>query len=558
MKLFTLLQTKYIQFENAIKGYLSKTLSDYNVSYGDNTIFGQLINVLNGVVQNVMLYIEDSLVEQNKYTAQRKKSIYGLAALSGYTPHLGKASGVQLKITYTPSNVKNTYIVINNKESVTCDQNGMQYHLMLPQEAVVLDLDKSNKSLYVYAVQGRFETQRFVSIGGLYYTQNFNFIGNLDVDYLTVKINDKKWDFVPSLYDMNSNGEQWTYKISPVGGIDIIFGNDVHGKSLKNGDTIEITYLLHDGEYGNINVNNNTYFLFDNLLQDINGGEIDGNAVFNVTFASLDPITSGSNSESIEQVRHMIGYNSRSLVLAGPENYSNFLSKFSFCGYNRTWSEPGSMIVNSLVMKNYKQLIKDGKTYFDLKESDFKLSETQKQSIINCLEKTGNQLAGVTYQISDPEICKYAMYVYVKLKDKNYDKDYITSKIRSLIGDFFTDIQSDIFIPKSDIIQLLKNNILEIDGINIYILSERNETAQQVGYYDKYIAIKNSLTSELKQSTQKIYLYPGENPNIGFDNHGNIYLEQNNHFPVLMGGWDYVNSNGDEITITDPLIIVYE
>ena len=131
MKLFTLLQTKYIQFENTIKGYLSKTLSDYNVSYGDNTIFGQLINVLNGVVQNIMLYIEDSLVEQNKYTAQRKKSIYGLAALSGYTPHLGKASGVQLKITYTPSNVKNTYIVINNKENVTCDQNGMQYHLML-------------------------------------------------------------------------------------------------------------------------------------------------------------------------------------------------------------------------------------------------------------------------------------------------------------------------------------------------------------------------------------------------------------------------------------------
>lgn len=558
MKLFTLLQTKYIQFENAVKGYLSKTLSDYNTSYGDNTIFGQLINVLNGVVQNIMLYIEDSLVEQNKYTAQRKKSIYGLAALSGYSPHLGKAAGVQLKITYTPSNVKNTYIVINNKESVTCDQNGMQYHLMLPQETVVLDLDKSNKSLYVYAVQGRFETQNFMSIGGLYYTQNFNFIGNLDVDYLTVKINNKKWDFVPSLYDMDANGEQWTYKISPVGGIDVIFGNDVHGKSLKNGDSIEITYLLHDGEFGNIDVNNNTYFLFDNLLQDINGGEIDGNSVFNVTFASLDPITSGSNSESIDQVRQMIGYNSRSLVLASPENYSNFLSKFSFCGYSRTWSEPGSMIVNSLVMKNFKQLIKNGKTYFDLKESDFKLSKIQKQSIINCLEKTGNQLAGVTYQITDPEICKYAMYIYIKLKDKNYEKDYITSKIRSLIGDFFTNIQSDIFIPKSDIIQLLKNNISEIDGINIYILSEKNETAQQLGYYNKYIAVQDSLMLNEQQSYKKIYLYPNENPNIGFDNHGNIYLEQNNQFPVLMGGWDYVNSNGDEITITDPLIIVYE
>lgn len=84
---------KYHDFTHNVKSYLAKTLAGFETNYGNNTIFGQLINVLANTVQNMMLYVEDSLVEQNKYTAQRKKSIYGLAAVSGYNPSMGKAAG---------------------------------------------------------------------------------------------------------------------------------------------------------------------------------------------------------------------------------------------------------------------------------------------------------------------------------------------------------------------------------------------------------------------------------------------------------------------------------
>jgi hypothetical protein len=57
---------------------------------------------------------------------------------------------------------------------------------------------------------------------------------------------------------------------------------------------------------------------------------------------------------------------------------------------------------------------------------------------------------------------------------------------------------------------------------------------------------------------ENVKIYPGENPNIGLDNHGNIYLKSDSQFPVLMGGWDYKNSEGDLITITDPLTIIFE
>ena len=558
MKIFSLLQTKYNQFDNAVKHYLSQVLSKHNTSYGNNTIFGQLINVLGAATQNVMLYIEDAMVEQNKYTAQRKKSVYGLAALSGYNPSLGQTASVTLSISYIPTNTETLNIVINNKESLTCTQNGLQYCIILPQEAIMMSIEKDNSTRYVTAVQGRFESQTFVSGGGKYYTQNFNFIGNLDTKYLSVKINNEVWEYVDSFYDMTPNGKQWTYKISPIGGVDIIFGNNIHGKSLNNNDVIEIEYLLHDGEAGNLDVTAETYFIFNNPLKNINSDDVDGNGVFNVTFASLDSITSGSNSESIDQVRQMIGLNSRSLVLANPDNYKALLSRMSFCGYNRTWSEPGSMIVNSIIMRNYKLLLNEEKTYFDLNESDFKLSESQKTSIQNYIQSSGNQLAGITYNIFDPEICKYSLYIYLKFGSKSYDKEYIENATRKLVADFFSNVQSDIFIPKSDIINLLKNNISGLDGVDVYFLSEKNETAIQKRQYIKTDYQFDPSKNKYIKKTKTVYLYDGENPNLGLDEHGNIYLESDEQFPVLMGGWDYLNNNGDEVAIKDPLVIIFE
>ena len=280
------------------------------------------------------------------------------------------------------------------------------------------------------------------------------------------------------------------------------------------------------------------------MLDDINGNTYDGNTLFNVTFAETDPITSGSNSESMSDVRHMIGLNSRSLVLASPQNYKMFISRFGFVGYNRTWNDAGSMIVNSLILKNFRSLVGTGTDYFNLTENDFILSEAQRKSIYDCIESTGNQLAGVKYNIFDPELCKYAMYIYVSLKDHKKDKEYLKNQIRQLIGDFFTDVESDIFIPKSDIIQLIKNNIENIDGVDVYILSQKNEEALITG---KYV-----------ENGESIKIYDGENPNLGLDSHGNIWLKDNSQFPILMGGWDYKTDDGSLVTINDPLIITFE
>ena len=561
MKILDLLQTRYTEFQNQVRVYLSKTLKNYDENYGNNTILGQLINVLGSAVQNVLLYIEDGLTEQNKFTVQRKKSIYSLAQLGGYNPSLGKAASCMVRMTVQPNNYNAYSIIVPNKTKLICSYNGLKYNIVLPQEAITFAISDDISNKYLQVVEGSFETQSFMVYGGQLYTQTVLFNGDIDIDYLEVKVNDELWEQKDSLYDMDPDGKQYVVKTSLSKGIDILFGNEQFGRALKLNDKVDVTYLVHDGEIGNIESDEDVYFSFEDEIKDAAGGSINGNEVFVIKLADTNSVSGGTYSESAQKVKEMIGYNSRALVLADPKNYKVFLNRFSFVGYNRTWSEEGSLIVNSIVLRNYKQMLERGSDYFNLNKSDLFLSEAQKQSVKNCIANSGQQLAGVTYNIINPEVCRYAAYVYLKMKDVQYDKTSVEQAIRDAVGDFFTNLESDIFIPKSDLIAVIKGASDAIDGVDVYFLGEKNEQAIIDKKYTNKTYTFNPSKGMYDLYEETVYVANGENPGIGFDDYGNIYLDNNDQFPVLMGGWQFKSSKLGETpqytTISNPLILVF-
>ena len=561
MKILDLLQTRYTEFQNQVRVYLSKTLKNYDENYGNNTILGQLINVLGSAVQNVLLYIEDGLTEQNKFTVQRKKSIYSLAQLGGYNPSLGKAASCMVRMTVQPNNYNAYSIIVPNKTKLICSYNGLKYNIVLPQEAITFAISDDVSNKYLQVVEGSFETQSFMVYGGQLYTQTVLFNGDIDIDYLEVKVNDELWEQKDSLYDMDPDGKQYVVKTSLSKGIDILFGNEQFGRALKLNDKVDVTYLVHDGEIGNIESDEDVYFSFEDEIKDAAGGSINGNEVFVIKLADTNSVSGGTYSESAQKVKEMIGYNSRALVLADPKNYKIFLNRFSFVGYNRTWSEEGSLIVNSIVLRNYKQILERGSDYFNLNKSDLFLSEAQKQSVKNCIANSGQQLAGVTYNIINPEVCRYAAYVYLKMKDVQYDKTSVEQAIRDAVGDFFTNLESDIFIPKSDLIAVIKGVSDAIDGVDVYFLGEKNEQAIIDKKYTNKTYTFNPSKGMYDIYEETVYVADGENPGIGFDEYGNIYLDNNDQFPVLMGGWQFKSSRLGEApqytTISNPLILVF-
>lgn len=558
MKIFSLIQLQWEKFLSAAREGMSKMLSNYDTNFNSNTVFGQLINVLGSACQNLMYYIEDSLTEQNKYTAERKRSIYNLASISGYNPSMGKATSAVICLTWKPNNDTFGSVVIPNKTKLASTQTGMGYNIILPQESIVCNLQSDNSSKYLTIVEGTFETQKFISTGGQLYTKNIKFSGDADIDYLEVYVDNELWTRAESIYDMDPNGKQYVARTSLKSGFDLVFGNNQYGKALKDGQSIKVNYLIHNGELGNIDWDDNATFAFIDKLKTMDGEEVNGNKIFEITLVDKDYITSGVFSDSIDLVREMIGMNSRALVLADAKNYTMLFKKFSFVGYNRVWTEPGSMVVNAIVMRNYKANLKNGNDYFSLTPNNMLLSNTQKKSIYNAIASSGEQLAGVVFNIFDPEICMYSCYLYVKLKDGDYDQELIRQQIRAEVGLFFSNIQSDIFVPKSDIVHLLKKKIPAIDGVNVYFLSQKNEEAKMKGYYEKKTYNYDPSTQKYHIDTVTMYLDDDENPNLGLDAHGNIYLDNNDQFPVLMGDWKFKNGTSDEVRVGDPLTVIFE
>lgn len=556
MQLFKLKNIQFDAILQDIKQFLSKSIGG-NTNIGQSSVFGQLLTVISAVAHNIMAYIEDALVEQNKYTAQRKKSIYGLAAQSGYQPSTGRAAGVWLQIASKPANETGLDVVVFDRARLICTQNGLYYVVVLNSPSITLSSDNATGTQYIYAVQGRMETQRFVSTGGNLYAQNIPYVGYIDTQYLKVYINGELWEQSASLYDMTPDSKEYYIRFNPVTGLDIVFGNDVHGRPLQQNDVIEVTYLLHDGEGGNLEVDDNTYFIFADTLTDTSGEHVNANGIFRISFATKDSVASGSNSESTAVTKQMIGFNSRALVLADSNNFRNFLSKYSFVGYNRTWSEKGSMVINSMVMQNHKLHMSRGSDYFKLTDQDFLLTPLQKASIKNALERSGQLLAGCTFNMVDIDLAKYALYVYVKLADANISHEYISTQIKQYVGEFMSNTSSDSYIPKSDIIKVIKDNISGIDGINVYIISEDNENAIMNGEYIDKTYRYNPSTGTYATKETRIKVYPGDNPSLGLDAHGNILVDKDNQFPVFMGGWQWKTEDGSIVT-TEPITIIYE
>ena len=98
--------------------------------------------------------------------------------------------------------------------------------------------------------------------------------------------------------------------------------------------------------------------------------------------------------------------------------------------------------------------------------------------------------------------------------------------------------------------------MLFLSGLHIHPFGHIEETST----YLRIIIRPNPNIEKIycRYRKKNVYLYDGENPNLGLDEHGNILLNDNYSFPVLMGGWSYLNSEEQLVAVTDPLIITFK
>lgn len=537
MKLFKVIQTSFDNFDKSVRDYLSKTFNNLGLEYTHNQIFGVIFDGIKGIIQNVMFYIEDAFTEQNIYTATRKKSFYSLAKLSGYEPYYGSAAtgNIIVNTFVTNSNVGNatSKLFLQNGSIIKNKDTGYNYTVMLPADSYIFDLSKPLVQHNLKIVQGVWSEGNFTGIGNNFETFDANTTDLFDKNYLEVYVNGEKFEQAACVYDMTEDSKHFVCNVGFDNTFSIMFGNGIFGYKIQEGDAIKIRFIVHAGEDGNIINTSSADWTIISPLYNSYGNPLSADNYLNVKLAT--PVSGGTDADSVELVKNMIGYNSRSLVLANENNFKQFLKRFSFIGQTSIISEPNSLTVVASCLRNKASEITDPEEYLELESNDLLVSDREKEMVINALSNSKNTFTGMSFEFQDPIICKFSMICYVKIAS-TYNRELTKTNIRNAVATYFMNLPENTqFISKSDIINVVIEADSNIESFDFDFISELNENAYSNGYYIEY---KQRIINGIYKYIPVKTIYDKLNT-PGLDQIGNIQLNSKLQIPLLHGDFYY-------------------
>lgn len=537
MKLFKVIQTSFENFDKSVRDYLSKTFNNLGLEYTHNQIFGVIFDGIKGIMQNVMFYIEDAFTEQNIYTATRKKSFYSLAKLSGYEPYYGSAAtgNIIVNTFVTNGNVgKGTSkLFLQNGSIIKNKETGYNYTIMLPADSYVFDLSKPLVKHNLKIVQGVWSEGNFLGTGMNFETFNANTTDLFDKNYLEVYVNGEKFEQAACVYDMTENSKEFVCNVGFDNTFSIMFGNGIFGYKIQEGDSITIRFIVHAGEDGNIINTSSANWTILSPLYNSYGNPLSADNYLNVKLAS--PVSGGTDADSVELVKDMIGYNSRSLVLANENNFKQFLKRFSFIGQTSIISEPNSLTVVASCLRNKTNEVTEPEEYLELESKDLLISDREKEMVIDALSNSNNTFTGMSFEFQDPIICKFSMICYAKIAS-TYNKELAKTNIRNAVATYFMNLPENTqFISKSDIINRVTEADSNIESFDFDFISELNENAYNDGYYIEY---KQRIINGVYKYIPVKTIYDKTNT-PGLDQIGNIQLNSKLQIPLLHGDFYY-------------------
>jgi hypothetical protein len=353
---------------------------------------------------------------------------------------------------------------------------------------------------------------------------------------------------------MNTNTKGVIVRTGLAGGLDIFFGNGFFGVAPPQGAFIDVDYLATAGSGGNISSNSEPVsFTFEDQGRDVNGEEVDLND-FLLIETSKNP-TLGSDEESPFFTKLIAPLASKSFVLANPENYEYFLTKFNYFSYIDAFNETDDdyldddNIIYLYLVPDISRKVTTDSDYFTVDLDEFKLTADEKKMIVAVINESGRQMTSTELQFVDPEIKRYAINIVLRTVE-GYDLGVIQNEIRTKLNDYFINVKRRDKVPKSDLIAIIEA-IKGVDSVSVFFVSEQNETAIRNGYYIKKTYKVSPTIPYLQQGEgnkkryvffnkelieTKIPIATGEDPNLGLDEFGDITIGLRD-LAVIRGGW---------------------
>ena len=282
----------FSQIKNNLKTFLraKPEFTDYDF---EGSGLSNLLDLLAYNTYQQSIYVNMVGNEMFLDSAQIRNNVVARAKMLGYTPTSARGSQATLRITVTPSsNLTSVTMASNTLFTATLD--GIQYKFTNDQPYVLLQ-SQGYTSNNVIIKEGEPITQKFTvntSAGQRY------ILNNSDVDTTSIKVriqtssaNTSKTTFTQAtnVVDVQANSNVYFIQENEDGKYELLFGDDVLGKAVDNGNIIITDYRVVNGSLTN-GANNF-----------VAPSSIGGQATFTVSVANNASI--GANAESTASIK---------------------------------------------------------------------------------------------------------------------------------------------------------------------------------------------------------------------------------------------------------------
>ena len=467
--------------------YISRVYGRAGNLFTTASPFAQIIQVMSELTEMIFYYIEDATVEQNIMTAQQPESIYGLARLTGHDPSRGLSAIGEIEIRWKPgaqNDITGGALYIPANSQIRSELNGHTYLMRSSTDIISLSTSEFNY-IKIPIIQGEIENQDFTGTGVAFQSFNVQTGGVTAHDQVRVSVNGELWTVYDSLYDMTADTRGVVVKTGVLGGIDLFFGNGNFGNIPANGAVINVEYLKSKGAAGNLGESKDVTFKFVDTGYDGVKNEYNLNELLEMNVTSAPKL--GANQESVEFTKLIAPLQSKSFVLATPDNYEHFLAKYNMFSYvdayNTTedqYLDDDNVIYLFLLPDVVAKLTSD-KDYFSISSEEFFFSQNELDGIQNAIEQSGQQMVTTEIKFVEPVQKQYAMNISVR-HFEGFDEIQLMNDIRAKVSEYLLKITRRDRLPKSDIVALIEN-IDGIDSVNVQFLSRSQEEALRTGSY---------------------------------------------------------------------------
>tara|TARA_R110000803_G_scaffold109426_4_gene177818 strand:+ start:3963 stop:5792 length:1830 start_codon:yes stop_codon:yes gene_type:complete len=486
-KFLSTARTKALEIRQDVTQYISRVYGRASELFTTASPFSQIIAVVSEITEMIFFYIEDSTVEQNILTAQQPESIYGLARLTGHDPTRGFSARGEIEIRWAPgksNDVTGSALYMPTNLQIKSDMNGFIYLLRSASDIISLSTTEVNY-IKIPIIEGIIENQTVTGTGLEFQTFNIQTGTTTAHDEVKVSVNGKPWQVFASLYDMKANTDGVVVKTGILGGIDLFFGNGNFGAIPANGSIIGVEYIKSNGAGGNLGESKDVTFKFIDSGYDGISNEYDLNELLEINVTSSPKM--GAAPESIEFTKLIAPLQSKSFVLATPDNYEHFLARYDMFSYIDAYNTTDDQyldddnIIYLFLLPDVAKKTTGVLDYFSVPTEEFLFSQSELGAIRETIERSGQQMVTTEIDFVQPTKKMYSMNITVR-HFEGFDEIQLMNDIRIKVSEYLIKVTRRDRLPKSDIVALIEG-IDGIDSVNVQFISKSQEDALRDGFY---------------------------------------------------------------------------